>query len=291
MTTKVRRNILIVDDEQDVIDLLALHFLKDTNYTISTANNGVAALEKARSQSPWIIILDLMLPQMSGLEVCKHLKGDHVTRDIPILIVTAKTGEADRIAGLELGADDYVTKPFSPREVVLRVKALERRQRTETSEDRCVCGAITLDPLRHRVDVRGKAIHLTTMEFKLLNMLIKEPGRLLSREMLLTGAWGYDTAITTRTVDTHVRRLRCKLGRSATAVETVRGFGYRLRELQLVLMLLALAGFLMWPRAVQPRCGLQGWRGSPQGNFFSVPISAGQQSFIKRRPTKATLPS
>ena len=230
MTTKVRRNILIVEDEQDVIDLLAIHFLRDTNYTISTANNGVAALEKARSQSPCIIILDLMLPQMSGLEVCKHLKGDRVTREIPILIVTAKADEADRVAGFELGADDYVTKPFSPREVVLRVKALERRLRTETSDDRCVCGAITLDPLRHRVDVGGRALHLTTMEFKLLNMLIKEPGRLLSREMLLTGAWGYDTVIDTRTVDTHVRRLRSKLGKSATAIETVRGCGYRLRE-------------------------------------------------------------
>jgi two-component system phosphate regulon response regulator PhoB len=167
---------------------------------------------------------------MSGLEVCKHLKGDRVTRDIPILIVTAKADEADRIAGLELGADDYVTKPFSPREVLLRVKALERRLHTETSEDKCVCGAITLDPLRHRVDVGGKPLHLTTMEFKLLNMLIKEPGRLLSREMLLTGAWGYDTVIDTRTVDTHVRRLRCKLGKSATAIETIRGCGYRLRE-------------------------------------------------------------
>jgi two-component system phosphate regulon response regulator PhoB len=229
-TTKASRNILIVDDEQDVVDLLALHFLRDGNYTISIANNGIGALEKARSQSPWIIILDLMLPKMSGLDVCKHLKGDRVTRDIPILIVTAKTSEADRIAGLELGADDYVTKPFSPREVVLRVKALERRLCTEASDDTCVCGAITLDPFRHRVDVRGKVLHLTTMEFKLLNMLIKVPGRLLSREMLLTGAWGYDTVIDTRTVDTHVRRLRSKLGKSATCIETVRGCGYRLRE-------------------------------------------------------------
>src|SRR5215469_9675766 len=153
MTTKVPRNILIVDDEQDIIDLLALHFLKDTNYTISTANNGVAALEKARSESPCIIILDLILPQMSGLDVCKRLKGDRVTRDIPILVVTAKANEVDRIAAFELGADDYVTKPFSPREVVLRVKALERRQCSETSEEQCVCGAIMLDPLSHRVDV------------------------------------------------------------------------------------------------------------------------------------------
>jgi two-component system phosphate regulon response regulator PhoB len=231
MTTKVRKNILIVDDEQDVIDLLALHFLKDTNYTISTANDGVTALETARSQSPGVIILDLMLPQMSGLEVCKLLKSDRVTRDIPILIITAKTNEADRIAGFEFGADDYVTKPFSPREVVLRVKALERRLCAETNEDIRVCGAITLDLVRHRAEEGGRLLHLTTMEFRLLSMLTKQPGRLFSREMLLAGVWGYNTVITTRTVDTHVRRLRCKLGKSATAVETVRGFGYRLRDL------------------------------------------------------------
>jgi DNA-binding response OmpR family regulator len=166
---------------------------------------------------------------MSGLEVCKLLKSDRVTRDIPILIVTARANEADRIAGLEVGADDYVTKPFSPREVVLRVKALERRLRAETNEDRRVCGAITLDAVRHRVDVGGRPLRLTTMEFKLLTMLIKEPGRLFSREMLLTSVWGYDASINTRTVDTHVRRLRHKLGRGATTLETVRGFGYRLR--------------------------------------------------------------
>jgi DNA-binding response OmpR family regulator len=149
---------------------------------------------------------------------------------VPIIVLSVRGEEKSKIEALDAGADDYVTKPFSPREVVLRVKAIERRVRTETSEDRCVCGAITLDPLRHRVDVAGKRLHLTTMEFKLLNMLIKEPGRLLSREMLLTGAWGYDIAIDTRTVDTHVRRLRSKLGKSATAIETVRGCGYRLRE-------------------------------------------------------------
>lgn len=230
MQSQRSKNILIVEDEQDVIDLLALHLLKDTTYTISTAIDGIAGLEKARSELPWMIILDLMLPRMSGLEVCKILKSDRVTRHIPIIMLTAKAGETDRIVGLELGADDYVTKPFSPREVVLRIKAIERRRAAEVSDEKLVCGLITLDPIRHHVDVAGKAVRLTTAEFKLLTMLMKKPGRLLSREMLLTGAWGYETFINTRTVDTHIRRLRHKLGKAAGTVETVRGFGYRLRE-------------------------------------------------------------
>jgi DNA-binding response OmpR family regulator len=230
MQPQPSRNILIVEDEQDVIDLLALHLLKDATYTISTANNGMAGLEKARTDLPWMIILDLMLPKMSGLEVCKILKADRVTRHIPIIMLTAKASESDRIAGLELGADDYVTKPFSPREVVLRIKAIERRRASEVSDEKLIVGTITLDPVRHQVDVAGKPVRLTTAEFNLLTMLMKKPGRLLSREMLLTGAWGYETLINTRTVDTHIRRLRQKLGKAANAIETVRGFGYRLRQ-------------------------------------------------------------
>jgi two-component system phosphate regulon response regulator PhoB len=222
------KTVLIVEDEQDVIDLLAIRLLKDTSYTISTAGDGVSGLEKARTELPWIIILDLMLPKMSGLEVCRLLKSDRVTKGIPIIILSAKASEADRLAGLELGADDYVTKPFSPREVVLRIKAIERRRSTEMEDERLVCGAITLDPIRHQVEVSGKAVRLTTAEFKLLTLLMKKPGRLHSREMLLSGAWGYEAFINTRTVDTHIRRLRDKLGRAANSIETVRGFGYRL---------------------------------------------------------------
>jgi two-component system phosphate regulon response regulator PhoB len=178
----------------------------------------------------WLIILDMMRPRMSGPEVCKIIKADRVMRNIPIIILTAKASESDRIAGLELGADDYVTKPFSPREVLLRIKTIERRRSGEIADERLIVGPITLDPVRHRIDVAGKAIRLTTAEFKLLTMLMKKPGRLLSREMLLTGAWGYETLINTRTVDTHVRRLRHKLGKSSNAIETVRGFGYRMRQ-------------------------------------------------------------
>jgi DNA-binding response OmpR family regulator len=222
------KTVLIVEDEQDVIDLLAIRLLKDTNYTISTASDGLAGLEKARTELPWIIILDLMLPRMSGIEVCKILKSDRVTREIPIIILSAKAAEADRLAGLELGVDDYVTKPFSPREVVLRIKAIERRRNAQVEDEKLACGLITLDPIRHEVQVGGKAVRLTTAEFKLLTLLMKKPGRVHSREMLLSGAWGYEAFINTRTVDTHIRRLRDKLGRAANAIETVRGFGYRL---------------------------------------------------------------
>jgi DNA-binding response OmpR family regulator len=228
MQSNRSKTVLIVEDEQDVIDLLAVRLLKDTTYAISTAADGLSGLEKARSELPWIIILDLMLPKMSGLEVCKILKSDRVTREIPIIILSAKATEADRLAGLELGADDYVTKPFSPREVVLRIKAIERRRSADMEDQKLVCGLITLDPIRHHVDVAGKAIRLTSAEFKLLSLLMKKPGRVHSREMLLTGAWGYETFINTRTVDTHIRRLRDKLGRAANTIETVRGFGYRL---------------------------------------------------------------
>lgn len=222
------KTVLIIEDEQDVIDLLALNLLKDSSYTISTAMDGRTGLEKARTELPWMIILDLMLPKMTGIEVCQILKSDRVTRDIPIIILSARATEADRLKGLELGADDYVTKPFSPREVILRIKAIERRRTMIPDDERLACGLITLDPIRHRVEVAGKPIRLTTAEFKLLTMLLKKPGRLHSREMLLTGAWGYEAYINTRTVDTHIRRLRHKLGRAANTIETVRGFGYRL---------------------------------------------------------------
>ena len=230
MQSKPSKNILIIEDEPDVIDLLALHLIRDAAFTISTAMDGIAGLDKARRELPWMIILDLMLPKLSGAEVCKILKADRVTRNIPIIMLTAKAAEADRIAGLEMGADDYVIKPFSPREVVLRIKAIERRRGSEVSDENLIVGAITLDPVRHRVEISGKPIRLTTAEFNLLNMLMKKPGRLLSREMLLSGAWGYETLINTRTVDTHIRRLRQKLGKSSNAIETVRGFGYRLRQ-------------------------------------------------------------
>lgn len=224
------KTILIIEDERDVVDLLALHLRKAGRFAISTASDGASGLNKARNEMPAFIILDLMLPKMPGLEVCKVLKTDPVTRHIPVMMLTAKAEEIDRIVGLEFGADDYVTKPFSPREVILRIKAILRRGETSPDEDRLAAGAITIDPARHEVSVAGKRVSLTTIEFKLLSTLMRRRGRVQARDRLLNDVWGYERVIDTRTVDTHVRRLREKLGKAGTVVETVRGFGYRLRE-------------------------------------------------------------
>lgn len=224
------QRILIIEDEQDVIDLLTLH-LRKAGFALSTATDGAAGLRQAREGSPALIILDLMLPKMPGLEICKVLKTDIATRQIPVIMLTAKAEEIDRIVGLEFGADDYVTKPFSPRELVLRVNAILRRGKGEVAEEKKLSiGAITLDPARHHVAVGGKSVRLTSVEFKLLNMLMQRQGRVQARDRLLNEVWGYESVIDTRTVDTHVRRLRKKLGKAAAAIETVRGFGYRMRE-------------------------------------------------------------
>lgn len=230
MSAVPNKKILIVDDEPDVVDLLVMQLRKAGGFTSLTAEDGAEGLKKARAESPALIVLDLMLPRMSGLEVCKILKTDTSTRHIPIIMLTAKAEEVDRIVGLEFGADDYVTKPFSPREMILRIHAILRRGQNDGEEESMTRGAITIDPARHRVLVAGKPIVLTAVEFKLLSMLMKRPGRVQTRDRLLNEVWGYESAIDTRTVDTHVRRLREKLGKAAGAIETVRGFGYRLRE-------------------------------------------------------------
>lgn len=221
--------ILIIEDEPDVIDLLTLH-LRKAGFALSTATDGATGLRMARQEAPALIILDLLLPKMPGLEICKVLKTDITTRQIPIIMLTAKAEEIDRIVGLEFGADDYVTKPFSPRELVLRVNAILRRGKGEVAEKKLSIGPITLDPSRHHVAVAGKPVRLTSVEFKLLSMLMQRQGRVQARDRLLNEVWGYESAIDTRTVDTHVRRLRKKLGKAAAAIETVRGFGYRIRE-------------------------------------------------------------
>lgn len=224
------KRILIVEDERDVVDLLTLNLRKAGGFIISTAPDGAAGLNKARTEKPAFIILDLMLPKMPGLEVCKILKADPATRHIPIMMLTAKAEEIDRIVGLEFGADDYVTKPFSPREIILRIKAILRRGRGESDEETVTAGAITIDPVRHEVSVAGKRVHLTSIEFKLLRTLLQRRGRVQARDRLLNDVWGYESVIDTRTVDTHVRRLREKLGKAGEAIETVRSFGYRFRE-------------------------------------------------------------
>jgi DNA-binding response OmpR family regulator len=221
--------ILIVEDERDVVDLLALH-LRKAGFRVSMAMDGAAGLQKACRENPAFIILDLMLPKMPGLEVCKILKSDPVTRQIPIMMLTAKAEEIDRVVGLEFGADDYVTKPFSPREVTLRIKAILRRAEGRAEDESLSAGSIVIDPGRHEVSVDGQRVGLTSLEFKLLRTLMQRRGRVQTRDRLLNEVWGYESVIDTRTVDTHVRRLRKKLGKAADAIESVRGFGYRLRE-------------------------------------------------------------
>jgi len=231
MPTAADKRILIVEDERDVLDLLMLTLRKAGGFSILTATDGATGLQKARLEKPAFIILDLMLPKMPGLELCKALKSDPATSRIPIMMLTAKAEEIDRIVGLEFGADDYVTKPFSPREVTLRIKAILRRGEPKWDGDHLTAGPIQIDPARHEVSVDGKAVILTMLEFKLLRTLIERRGRVQARDRLLNDVWGYESAIDTRTVDTHVRRLRKKLGKAADAIESVRGFGYRLREI------------------------------------------------------------
>jgi two-component system phosphate regulon response regulator PhoB len=230
MGAALTHKILIVEDEQDVVDMLVRQLRKAGNFAAITASDGEAAIAQAQEAAPALIILDLMLPKMSGLEVCRVLKSNNATRQIPIIMLTAKAEEVDRIVGLEFGADDYVTKPFSPREVVLRINAILRRGSTSAGEKTLAASDIVVDADRHDVRIAGKPIDLTAIEFKLLSTLMQRRGRVQSRDRLLNEVWGYESLIDTRTVDTHVRRLREKLGKRGTLIETIRGFGYRFRE-------------------------------------------------------------
>ena len=222
--------ILVADDEPDVLNLVTAN-LRAAGFDVLQAEDGPSALTAVREQAPGLLILDLMLPGMSGLEICRALKADPATATLPILMLTAKAEEVDRIVGLELGAEDYVTKPFSPRELVLRVKnVLKRAAKPETGSDRLSLGNIVIDRARLQVTVHGTAIDFTATELKLLTLLMERRGRVQSREVLLNDVWGYESVIDTRTVDTHIRRLREKLAEAADCIETVRGFGYRIVE-------------------------------------------------------------
>ena len=226
----MKPKILVVDDEPDAVEMLEFN-LKSNGYDVVTAADGEEALTKARSVLPNLIVLDLMLPEVDGMEVCKILRRDQRTSGIPIIMLTAKAAEIDRVLGLELGADDYVTKPFSIRELVLRVKRLLRTETaSEEKSDRIVWKDLTIDVPRHQALVKGKALDLTATEFKLLTVLAQRRGRVQSRDQLLHDVWEYDNVIDTRTVDTHVRRLREKLGAAAKYLDTVRGVGYRFVE-------------------------------------------------------------
>ncbi len=224
----MNNKVLIVDDEPDVVRLVA-NSLACNGFQIFTASDGPTAITIARDEEPGLIILDIVMPGMSGFEVTRALKGDNSTVQIPILILSARNEEVDRVTGFELGVDDFVSKPFSPRELVLRAKAImSRRSRTSDEGQLFRCGEITVDTQRHEVSFRNQVIHLTMTEFKILAELMSASGRVVTREDLLGLVWGKERTLDVRTVDTHLRRLRERLGVAAAQIQTVRGFGYRI---------------------------------------------------------------
>jgi two-component system phosphate regulon response regulator PhoB len=225
----MKPKILVVDDEPDALEILGFK-LKEAGYVPLFAKDGTQAIAAARDERPALIVLDLMLPQVDGLEVCKILRRDPSTASIPIVMLTARAAEMDRVLGLELGADDYVTKPFSPRELVLRIKKLlARAKAADEPAAQLRVGELEIDVPRHSVTISASRVELTATEFKLLELLARRRGRVQSRERLLQDVWGYDNPIDSRTVDTHMRRLREKIGDTARYLETIRGVGYRFK--------------------------------------------------------------
>jgi two-component system phosphate regulon response regulator PhoB len=222
--------ILVVEDEQAISEVLEYNLAKE-GYEVEVEFRGDTALDTIRSRPPDLILLDLMLPGLDGLEVCRMIKRDQHTASIPLVVLTAKSEEVDRIVGLELGADDYITKPFSPREVVLRIKAVLRRSEGVEKEptDLLIIGGLQLDVPGHRLLLADHEVALTATEFRLLRILMERCNRVQTREKLLTDVWQYSEDVDSRTVDTHIRRLRRKLGPEATRIDTVIGVGYRMR--------------------------------------------------------------
>jgi two-component system phosphate regulon response regulator PhoB len=223
--------ILVVDDEPDIVALVAYHLAR-AGYRVSTSANGAEALKAAREEQPALVVLDLMLPELSGFQVLERIRGDRALADTPVLMLTARREEPDRVQGLSLGADDYLVKPFSPQELVLRVRNILRRARTAPASARNVlsAGPLEIDKDAHTVSVDGEPIDLTATEYKLLLTLADRRGRVQSRSQLLETVWESAPDIQTRTVDMHVQRLRSKLGAAGDLIETVRGFGYRMQR-------------------------------------------------------------
>ncbi len=231
MGVSAHKKVLIVEDEQDILQLVK-HYLEREGFRPITAISGLDALKKVKEEKPDLVVLDLMLPEMDGLEVCKRLRSMPSTAMLPILMLTAKAEESDTIVGLELGADDYVTKPFSPKALVARVKALLRRIERAPADgpDLHHYGTLTMNVARHEVSLGKHEVPLTAKEFGLLEHLLRHPGRVLTREVLLSAVWGYDYYGTTRTVDVHIRRLKQKLPLLEEAIVSVKSLGYKLRD-------------------------------------------------------------
>ena len=233
MDTERSARVLVVEDDPDILDLLE-YSLRQEGFGVIQATSGRRALELAEREKPDLVLLDLMLPDLGGVELCRRLRARPEIASTPVIMVTARSEEADRVLGLEIGADDYITKPFSPRELVLRVRAVLRRRPPPAppapAPDALVHGPFAVDVEGHRVQVDGAPVSLTALEFSLLVMLLRRSGRVLGRAQLLNEVWGYaGTQVTTRTVDTHMKRLREKVGAAAPWIETVRGVGYRMR--------------------------------------------------------------
>jgi len=227
----MRPRILAVDDEPDLLELVRMG-LEATGYEVETAETGARALEKLRASPPDLLLLDLMLPDLSGTELCKRIRADARLSELPVIMLTAKGEEVDRVVGFELGADDYVTKPFSPRELALRVRAVLNRRRIDPAPTPALLrrDPLRVDPERHRCWVEDAEVTLTAKEFQLLVSLMRRPGRVYTRDQLLDDVWGSDITVTSRTIDTHLKRLREKLGPAGALVETVRGVGYRFSD-------------------------------------------------------------
>ena len=222
--------ILIIDDEKDLIELVRYNLEKD-GYDSISATDGQSGLEIAQRHKLDLIVLDLMMPGMDGLEVCRRLRADPRTGRVPLIMLTAKATEADRIVGLEMGADDYIIKPFSPRELVARVKAILRRTTTQAEPQQMIRhGDLAIDVARHEVTYGGKQVSLTATEFRILHFLASKPGRLLSRDDIIDAALGRDANVFDRTIDVHITAIRRKLGRGSDPIETIRGFGYKFRD-------------------------------------------------------------
>jgi DNA-binding response OmpR family regulator len=223
------RTALLIDDEPDLVELVRYNLEKE-NFDVVAAGDGVAGLALADQRKPDVIVLDLMMPRLDGFEVCKRLRASDRTSQIPIIMLTARAAETDKVVGLELGADDYVTKPFSPRELVARIKALLRRSSSQPESPPTIRrGSLTIDVPKKLVTYDGKAIPVTATEFRILHLLASRGGRVLSRDEIINGALGKDVAIFDRTIDVHITSLRKKLG-GGEMIETVRGFGYRFAD-------------------------------------------------------------
>ncbi len=231
MAPTAPKKVLVVEDEPDILQLVKLYLEKD-GYRVVTASTGTAALKEVKAERPDLVVLDLMLPELDGLEVCKRIRTAPETALLPIIMLTAKAEESDTVIGLELGADDYVTKPFSPKALVARVKALFRRMERKPDDSPTLYryGNLALDLSRHEATVNGQEVTLTAKEFGLLEHLLRNRGRVLTREVLLNAVWGYDYFGTTRTVDVHVRRLKQKLPLLDDAIISVKSLGYKLKE-------------------------------------------------------------